>query len=331
MKDEFITQVLAIMMGIISQEQCGELKTALYMALQEYEIEKRCTELLDLDTSYIHYMQLFLARKKTEGKSERTINLYKLHLTRMLQSLNMAVDKITENDLFVYLARYKKDNNVSNAYLDNIRLVFSSFFGWLNAKGYISKNPTAGLEPIKVEKKIKQPFSDEELEKLRRICEQERDLALIEFLYSTGVRVSELVALNRKDIDFYGKNVVVYGKGSKERETYLNAASCLHLKAYLEGRTDDNEALFVSERTPHTRITVAGVEKILRRIGKDAGVTKVHPHRFRRTMATNVLKKGMPLEEVRELLGHTKLDTTMIYCTISKENVKHSHQRLMSA
>lgn len=253
MKDEFITQVLAIMMGIISQEQCGELKTALYMALQEYEIEKRCTELLDLDTSYIHYMQLFLARKKTEGKSERTINLYKLHLTRMLQSLNMAVDKITENDLFVYLARYKKDNNVSNAYLDNIRLVF------------------------------------------------------------------------------YGKNVVVYGKGSKERETYLNAASCLHLKAYLEGRTDDNEALFVSERTPHTRITVAGVEKILRRIGKDAGVTKVHPHRFRRTMATNVLKKGMPLEEVRELLGHTKLDTTMIYCTISKENVKHSHQRLMSA
>lgn len=331
MKDEFITQVLAIMMGIISQEQCGELKTALYMALQEYEIEKRCTELLDLDTSYIHYMQLFLARKKTEGKSERTINLYKLHLTRMLQSLNMAVDKITENDLFVYLARYKKDNKVSNAYLDNIRLVFSSFFGWLNAKGYIPKNPTAGLEPIKVEKKIKQPFSDEELEKLRRICDQERDLALIEFLYSTGVRVSELVALNRRDIDFYGKNVVVYGKGSKERETYLNAASCLHLKAYLDSRTDDNEALFVSERVPHARITVAGVEKILRRIGKDAGVAKVHPHRFRRTMATNVLKKGMPLEEVRELLGHTKLDTTMIYCTISKDNVKHSHQRLMSA
>lgn len=331
MKDEFVTKVLAIMMSMVTQEQCGELKSALYMALQDYELEKRCTELLDMDTGYIHYMQLFLARKKTEGKSERTIDLYKLHLTRMLQILNIPVDKITENDLFVYLAKYKKDNNVSNAYLDNIRLVFSSFFGWLNAKGYIPKNPTAGLEPIKVEKKIKQPFSDEELEKLRRICTQERDLALIEFLYSTGVRVSELVALNRKDIDFYGKNVVVYGKGSKERETYLNASSCLHLKAYLDGRTDGNEALFVSERAPHTRITVAGVEKILRRIGKDAGVTKVHPHRFRRTMATNVLKKGMPLEEVKELLGHTKLDTTMIYCTISKDNVKHSHQRLMSA
>ncbi|MDE6053862.1 MAG: tyrosine-type recombinase/integrase [Lachnospiraceae bacterium] len=331
MKDEFITKVLAKMMDKITQEQCSELKTALYMELQEFELEKRCTEVLDLDTSYIHYLQLFLARKKTERKSERTIEQYKLHLTAMLQCLNISVDKITENDLFCYLAKYKKDRGVSNVYLDNIRLVFSSFFTWLNAKGYIAKNPTAGLEPIKVEKKIKQPFSDEELEKMRRICDQERDLALIEFLYSTGVRVSELIALNKKDIDFYGKNVVVYGKGSKERETYLNAASCLHLKAYLDSRQDDNEALFVSTRAPHTRLTVAGVEKILHRIGKDAGVARVHPHRFRRTMATNVLKKGMPLEEVKELLGHTKLDTTMIYCTVSRENVKHSHQKLMSA
>lgn len=331
MKDEFITKVLARMMDKITQEQCSELKTTLYIELQEYELEKRCTEVLDLDTSYIHYLQLFLARKKTEGKSERTIGQYKLHLTAMLQCLNMAVDKITENDLFCYLAKYKKDRGVSNVYLDNIRLVFSSFFTWLNAKGYITKNPTAGLEPIKVEKKIKQPFSDEDLEKLRRICGLERDLALIEFLYSTGVRVSELIALNKDDIDFYGKNVVVYGKGSKERETYLNAASCLHLKAYLDSRTDNNEALFVGTRAPHTRLTVAGVEKILCRIGKDAGIEKVHPHRFRRTMATNVLKKGMPLEEVKELLGHTKLDTTMIYCTVSRENVRHSHQKLMSA
>lgn len=329
MKDEFVTGVLTRLMGILTQEQCGELKTALYMELQEYELEKRCTEVMDVDQSYIHYLQLFLARKKTEGKSERTIEQYKMHLTHMLQYLNMAVEKITENDLFVYLAKYKKDKGVSNVYLDNIRLVFSSFFTWLNAKGYIPKNPTAGLEPIKVEKKIKQPFTDEELEKLRRICEEERDLALIEFLYSTGVRVSELVALNRQDIDFYGKNVVVYGKGSKERETYLNASSCLHLKAYLDRRTDANEALFVSARAPHSRLTVAGVEKMLRRIGKDAGVA--NPHRFRRTMATNVLKKGMPLEEVKELLGHTKLDTTMIYCTVSRENVKHSHQKLMSA
>lgn len=331
MKDEFVTNVLTRMIDKITEEQCNELKEALYMALQNYELEQRCTEVLDLDRSYTHYMQLFLVRKKAEGKSDRTLKLYKLHLERMLQFLNMKVEKITENDLFCYLAKYKKDRKVTNGYLDNIRLVFSSFFGWLNAKGYIPKNPAMGLEPIKTEKRIKKPLSDEELEKIRMACEQERDLALIEFLYSTGVRVSELVALNRQDIDFYGKNVIVYGKGSKERETYLTATSCLHLKAYLGSRTDDNEALFVSSRAPHKRLTVSGIEKILRTLGQSAGVEKVHPHRLRRTMATNVLKKGMPIEEVKELLGHTKLDTTMIYCTVSKDNVKHSHQRLMSA
>lgn len=331
MKDEFISKVIALMVNAINYEQCSELKTSLHMVLQDYEITERCTEVMDIDKSYIHYLQMFLIRKRTEGKSEKTLAQYKLHLTNMLQYLNTQIDRITENDLFVYLAKYKKERRVSNVYLDNIRLVFSSFFGWLNAKGYIPKNPTAGLEPIKREKRLKKPLSDEELERLRRTCEQERDLALLEFLYSTGVRVSELIALNRQDIDFYGKNVVVYGKGNKERETYLTATSCLHLKAYLDNRNDNNEALFVSNKKPHMRLTVAGIEGILKKVGASAGVEKVHPHRFRRTMATNALKKGMPLEEVKELLGHTKLDTTMIYCTVSKENVKHSHQKFMSA
>jgi site-specific recombinase XerD len=331
MKEEIIAKVMMYMINKVTEEQLAQLKEALYMALEEYEITERTTEVMELEKGYVQYLQMFLIRKKTEGKSDRTLEQYNLHLSKMLQSLNMQIDRITENDLFCYLARYKKNNNVSNVYLDNIRLVFSSFFGWLNAKGYIPKDPTAGLEPIKTEKRIKQPFSDEELEKLRRACDYERDLALIEFLYSTGIRVSELVALNKKDIDFYNKSVIVYGKGEKERETYLNATSCLHLKSYLLSRNDENEALFVSARKPSERLTVAGVEKILSRLGKEAGVTKVHPHRFRRTLATNMLKKGMALEEVKELLGHTKLDTTMIYCTVSRENVKHTHQRLMSA
>jgi site-specific recombinase XerD len=331
MKEEVITKVMMHMTDKMTDEQLAQLKEALYMALEEYEVTERTTEVMELDKGYVQYLQMFLIRKKTEGKSDGTLAQYNLHLSKMLQNLNMSIDRISENDLFCYLARYKKNNNVSNVYLDNIRLVFSSFFTWLNAKGYIHKNPTLGLEPIKVEKRIKQPLSDEDLERLRRSCEQERDLALIEFLYSTGVRVSELTALNRQDIDFYGKTVIVYGKGSKERETYLTATSCLHLKAYLESRCDDNEALFVSLKSPHERMAVTGVEKVLKKLGEAAGVEKVHPHRFRRTMATNVLRKGMPLEEVKELLGHTKLDTTMIYCTVSKENVKHSHQRLMSA
>lgn len=323
MKDEFVTKVMCMMAGIISDEQSVHLKEALYMALVGYELEDRHTDLMEVDSSCTHYLQLFLVRKKTEGKSDRTLKQYRFHLSRLLQCLNMPIEKITENDLFCYLARYKNDRSVSNVYLDNMRLVFSSFFTWLNAKGYIPKNPTMGLEPVKKEQRIKKSLSDEELERLRRNCERERDLALIEFLYSTGVRVSELAALNRQDIDFYGKNVIVYGKGNKERETYLTATACLHLKEYLNSRTDSNKALFASVKKPHERLTVAGVERILHRIGDMAGVEKVHPHRFRRTMATNILRKGMPLEEVKELLGHTKLDTTMIYCTVSKENVKH--------
>lgn len=332
MNEKFITEVLQRTMEYLDQEQCNRLNTDLRISLQKYkELEEQCTDIMDIEKNYLQYLQLFLVRKKTEGKSDRTLEQYQLHLNKLLQYLNKPLDKITEDDLFIYLARYKKTRNVSNTYLDNMRLVFSSFFTWCNNKGYISKNPTIGLEPIKSEKKIKKPFSDEELEKLRRVCAQERDIALIEFLYSTGVRASELIAINRNDVDFAGKTVIVLGKGSKEREVYLTATAVLYLKEYLNNRTDTNEALFVTTRKPYNRLTVAGLEHIIKNLGKSAGVEHCHPHRFRRTMATNVLKKGAPLEDVKELLGHTKLDTTMIYCSVNRENVKHTHQRLMSA
>lgn len=332
MNEKFIIEVLQRAMMYINNTQCKKLDQDLRIVLQKYEdLKERSTEIMDIDKSYMNYLQLFLIRKKTEGKSDRTLDQYKLHLVKLLQYLNKPLNKITEDDLFLYLATYKKIRNVSNTYLDNIRLVCSSFFTWLNNKGYITKNPTVGLEPIKTEKKIKKSFSDEELEKLRRSCTQERDLALIEFLYSTGVRASELITLNRNDVDFITKTVVVFGKGGKEREVYLTATSCLHLKTYLSSRNDNNEALFVGMRKPNNRLTVAGLERIIKNLGKLSNVENCHPHRFRRTMATNVLKKGAQLEEVKELLGHTKLDTTMIYCTVNRDNIKHTHQRLMSA
>jgi len=325
-------EVLQRAMEYLDQEQCNRLNTDLRISLQKYEnLKERCTDLMDIEKSYLQYLQLFLVRKKTEGKSDRTLEQYQLHLSKLLSTLNKPIDKITEDELFIYLATYKKQHNISNVYLDNMRLVFSSFFTWLNNKGYIHKNPAVGLEPIKSEKKIKKPFSDEELEKLRRACDNQRDKALIEFLYSTGVRASELITLNRNNVDFYDKNAIVYGKGGKEREVYLTATASLYLKEYLENRADDNEALFVSVRKPYKRLTIAGLERIVKNLGKSAGIDNCHPHRFRRTMATNVLKKGAPLEEVKELLGHSKLDTTMIYCTVSRENVKHTHQKLMSA
>ena len=230
MNEKFITEVLQLAIGCwnLDHTQCKQFDCGLRILLQNYEIKECCTDIMDIEKSYIQYLQLFLVRKKTEGKSDRTLEQYQLHLSKLLQKLNKSLDKITEDDLFLYLAWYQKTRNVSNTHLDNMRLVFSSFFTWCNNKGHIIKNPTIGLEPIKSEKKIKKPFSDEELEKLRRACIQERDIALIEFLYSTGVRVSELIALNQNDIELTGKTAIVFGKGNKEREVYLTTTAILH-------------------------------------------------------------------------------------------------------
>lgn len=320
---------------MVLQEMCGRgmdaLKDVLYSVLSAFEVTEKSTELQAVDDSWERELTAFLVRKRVEGRSERTLVQYNLHLRRLLSYINKPVQDITGTDLFAYISMYKKQRNVSNVYLDNIRLTCSSFFGWLNNKGYISHNPAASLDPIKKEKRIKKPLSDIELEILRRRCTLKRDIALIECLYSTGVRVSELVSINRQDIDFDSMSVTVFGKGAKERVTYLTAAACMHLKEYLSTRADDNEALFVTRKSPHNRLSVAGVEEILRRMGKEAGIENVHPHRFRRTMATNILNKGMPIEEVKELLGHVKLDTTMIYCQVNRENVQHNHKKYMSA
>lgn len=327
MVEQIIGKVLLGMAG----KGLDELKGVLYCVLAGYEITEKSTELQNIEKGWEEELRIFLTHKRVEGRSEGTISQYSLHLRRMLQYINKPVKEIREADLFAYIAMYRKRRGVSGVYLDNIRLVCSSFFGWLDSKGYIARNPAASLDPIKKEKRIKKPLSDTELEMLRRKCRMERDIALVECLYSTGVRVSELVSLNRGDIDFDNMRAVVYGKGAKERETYLTASACMHLKEYIDSRDDGNGALFVSLKAPHERLTVSGVEEILRKLGKRTGISKVHPHRFRRTMATNILNKGMPIEEVKEILGHVKLDTTMIYCQVNKENVRHNHRKYMSA
>lgn len=328
--EKIITEILQ-RMAEIAPAQTKQLEAVLYMVLGKYEIKERTTEIQCIDESWQNDLNRFLIRKHIDGKADRTIKNYEYHLRRLLGYLNMPIKDITEADLIGYISMYKTQRKVSNRYMDDIRLVVSSFFSWQNRKGFISKNPAAGIEPMKVEKRIKKPYTDEELEKIKTNCNKARDLAIVEFLYSTGVRVSELTALDITDVDLNSKSVIVYGKGSKERETYLNATACMYLKRYLAQRKDDNPALFVSNRSPHDRLSAQGVEKMLRRLGIECKVEKVHPHRFRRTLATNVLRKGMPLEEVKELLGHVKIDTTMIYCTINKENVRYSHQKYMCA
>lgn len=331
MKDEIVTAILREMTALLNQDQLAALKETARAVLCSYDIQRRETAVRCVDQNGPDYLRTYLETIRQNGKSEGTIDQYQLHISRMLAYIGKDVQQIEDDDLIDYLHRYKQIRQVSGRYLNNMRLVFNSFFRWLQRRKVILRNPVDGLEPIKYRQTVKKPLSPEELEKVRCACEQERDLAIVEFLYSSAVRVSELTRLNREDIRWESDDVMVLGKGNKEREVYLNARAHLHLRQYLDSRADDNPALFVTAKAPHERLTRAGVEYIIAGLGRAAGVENVHPHRFRRTAATDLLRMGMPIEQVQELLGHVKIETTRIYCTVTREQVRASHRRYMSA
>lgn len=273
---------------------------------------------------------MFLAAKKIEGCSLKTLSNYALTINRFLFSQNKAVEDINTDDIRYYLFKYQFDRKISNLSIDNMRRVFSSFFAWLTDEEYVHKNPTKKIKKIKYEHKVKKPLSEEELEALRGKCNYIRDLALIDLLVSTGMRVGELVLLDKADIDFNNSQCVVFGKGSRERETYLNAKAKIHLKQYLDSRNDDNTALFVSLKQPHNRLSISGIESIVRQIGSKANITRVYPHKFRRTAATIAINRGMPIEQVQALLGHRQIDTTLKYAIVNQRNVKNSHEKYLT-
>lgn len=326
--NEIITTVTARMGTILNQDQLERLKIVLMQTLNDYEITEKPHELATCEELNNQYLMKFIAWKATEGKSKGTLKQYKFQIEKMLAAVNKPVPDITEDDLFLYIA-LAKQNGASNRYLNNIRLNLSSFFGWLYNKSMITKNPVTGISSVKVEKTIKKPFSDEELEKMRRCLNDKKEIAMIEFLYATGVRVSEFCNLDLSDIDFGSKTVKVFGKGSKERIVPISTTAIWHLRQYLQNRGYDGGMLFINRNGQ--RYKPAGVEAMLSRISKKSGVENVHPHRFRRTLATNLLKKGMKIEEVSKILGHAKLDTTMIYCDIDSDIVKHNYSRIMTA
>lgn len=329
-KEMVISSVLEKMARHLDREQISILGRVLSVELHDCSIRKESREVIPYNGNADRILCRFLAVKQLAGCSEETIKSYSFHLKKLILNLRKPLNEIKTNDIRYYLADYKERKKVSNVTLDNIRLCFSSFFSWMQDEGLISKNPMRRIGRIKAEKVIKKPFSDEDLEKLRMSCKRERDLAIVEFLYSSGVRVSEVVKLNRDQINFKQRDCIVFGKGSKERVVYLNSKACIHLQMYLESRDDDNPALFVSVKKPHNRLSKEAIEAILRNLGKSAGVTHTHPHRFRRTMATNAINRGMPIQEVKEVLGHEKLDTTMIYCMISQDNVRLSHRKYVA-
>ena len=329
MKKTLINQIQTEMSGVLNNAQRQKLSEVLEHCFFNVDVVLGNENLIQ-SKSNLTLKEEFLSAKQVEGCSERSVNYYSSTLDNLIKSLEKPFNQIETEDLRVYLSEYQKKNDASKQTIDNIRRIFSSFFTWLEDEDYILKSPVRRIHKIKTMKQVKETYSDEALERLRDNCKTIRDLALIDMLASTGMRVGELVKLNRVDVDFVNRECVVLGKGSKERVVYFDARTKLHLQNYLNSRTDDNEALFVSLLEPHNRLEIAGVEIMLRKLGRSLEINKVHPHKFRRTLATRAIDKGMPIEQVQKLLGHQKIDTTMEYAIVDQQNVKNSHKKYLS-
>ena len=284
-------------------------------------------ELAKETSSNEEYLQLFLDAKKIEGCSERTIHYYRTTIEKLLLTVDTPVRKMSTEEIRRYLVEYQKINNCSKVTVDNVRRNISSFFSWLEEEDYVLKSPMKRIHKIKTKQQVKETISDEDIEKMRDHCECARDLAMIDLLYSTGIRVGELVNLNIEDINFEARECVVFGKGDKERKVYFDAKAKIHLQQYLRTRTDSNPALFVTLDAPHNRLKISGVEIRIRKLGRKLNLNKIHPHKYRRTMATRAIDKGMPIEQVQKILGHSQIDTTMQYAIVNQINVKTSHQK----
>lgn len=332
MKEEIIRNILNGMHLYLSSEQLRQLENVILTVLINYDFVEKKQEIIEKNTGWQFDLRDFLVQKKIEGKSEKTLKQYKYQLFKLLSSINKKLSDIQEYDISNYIFEYQKVHpSITNRSLENMRLCFSSFFKWAFITHRTNQNLMLTFNRIKYDYIVKEPLSDEEREVLYCNANNIRDIAIMEFLYSTAVRVSELVNLNISDVKLKEKELKVFGKGNKERMVYLNAKASLYLSQYLNSRTDNNQALFVSLKEPHNRLTVSGIEGILRRIGATSGIKNVHPHRFRRTSATNALNRGMELQYVQKMLGHSSSDTTLLYCRVQDNNVKMSHNKYLAA
>lgn len=324
MKQKFINEVVQGMLGCINNAQLQKLQQILEHELFDKKIVASSNIKEDASEDLL---ESFLSAKRIEGCSEKSLVYYRNTIQAMLETVAKPVREIETDDLRGYLTDYQKEKNSSKVTIDNIRRILSSFFSWLEDEDYIIKSPVRRIHRVKSATTIKETYSDENLETMRDSCTELRDLALIDILASTGMRIGELVLLNRKDINFEERECVVFGKGSKERMVYFDARTKIHLQEYLNSRTDDNPALFVSLRAPYVRMKIGGIEARLRGMGRNLGIEKVHPHKFRRTLATMAIDKGMPIEQLQQLLGHKRIDTTLQYAMVKQSNVKIAHRK----
>lgn len=332
MKTEVISSITKDMEDSLTDYQLNKLKESLIINFERVEFIIKTDELehqkeLDENNDMINS---FISSKQVEGCSERTIKYYKEIIEKFVNDFDKSIKQISTNEIRNYLSDYKDNSSCGSTTIDNIRRVLSSFFSWLEDEDYIMKSPVRRIHKIKTAVVVKEVLTDENLERLRDECENIRDLSLVELLISTGMRVGELVNLNINSINFEDRSCIVLGKGNKEREVYFDAKTKLHLKEYISKRNDSNDALFVSMKEPHQRLSISGIELIIRTLGINSNINKVHPHKFRRTLATMAIDKGMPVEQVQKLLGHVKIETTMHYALVNQSNVKISHRRYIA-
>lgn len=329
MKNQLINEITRRMLPVLDNAQMMQLEAVLAHCMWEVEVVPS-TAVPVAEVSNAALLAQFIAAKRVEGCSDKTLKYYRTTITHLLEAVAVPVTRLQTDDLRRYLADYQARRGCSQGNIDNICRILSSFFAWLEDENIILKSPVRRIHKIKSTKPVKETYSDEALETLRDQCGCLRDLALIDLLASTGMRVGELVRLNRADIDFENRECVVLGKGNKERPVYFDARTKIHLKNYLESRTDTNPALFVSLLRPYKRLEISGVETRLRQLGRKLGMANVHPHKFRRTLATRAIDKGMPIEQVQHLLGHAQIDTTMQYAMVNQNNVKRAHRQYIS-
>lgn len=329
MKEKFIQEITTTMAEFLDLEQLATLNGVLLQVVSNYTITSDEESHHDSSASNLRLLEMFLSAKQVEGCSIKTAKYYEVTIQQLFKKMPKKVVNYTTDDIRAYLAVYQRKHKSSKVTVDNIRRIFSSFFSWLEEENYIVKSPVRRIHKVKTGAQVKEVLSDENLETLRDNCTHIRDLAIIDMLSSTGMRVGELVKLNREDVNFSERECIVFGKGNKERMVYFNARTKIHLQQYLASRKDRNKALFVSLSKPHTRLGISGVECRLRKIGRNCKISRVHPHKFRRTLATMAIDKGMPVEQVQKLLGHVKIDTTMHYAMVNQTNVKLSHRKFL--
>lgn len=326
--DRLLIKFQTYLVGRFTKTEMDTITQAFLLAISEYDMKEKSTELIVSEESDLQIVQMFFVAKSVEGCSKKTISYYYSEITKFLTSVNKPIKKITANDIRVYIARIGIEKKICKVTQDNTLRIIKSFFSWLTAEEIIEKNPTSRIRRIRVDKKQKKAFTDIEIEKLRNAAENKRDRALVDFLMSTGCRVSEITRLNKTDIQ--NDECKVFGKGAKERTVYLNARAIVSLNEYLKEREDTKEALFVSAHKPHNRLKNNSVETIVRKLGEKTNITNVHPHRFRRTAATKAAKRGMPIEQIKQMLGHTEIQTTLIYLDMGGDTLKESHKKYMA-